>query len=361
MRSRAAVCHAFGGPHAVEDVLLREPRGDEVLVRVEACAVCHSDVSAAEGAWGGELPAVYGHEAAGTVVEAGAGVARAQVGDAVVVTLIRACGRCRSCLRGEPALCLDDGPVDSPLSLPGGRRVVQGMRTAAFARHVLVHESQVVPVPPDVPRVTASLLGCGVLTGVGAAVRTAAIEDGARVVVLGAGGVGLSCVQGARLAGAATIVAVDPVPAKREAAAAVGATHTVDAASADVVGAVREVAGADGADYVLVATGARSAVQTALELLARGGTAVLVGMPPSGSTVEIDPTELAHHGRRIVGSKLGSARPDADIPWLVDLYRDGRLELDGLVSGTFPLERLDEAMAEVRAGAALRNVVVPGG
>jgi Zn-dependent alcohol dehydrogenase len=353
--TRAAVCHAFGEPHLVEEVLLRAPLVDEVLVKVGACAICHSDISYAAGAWGGALPAVYGHEAAGTVVEVGSGVERVRTGDRVVVTLVRSCGTCPSCTRGRPALCVDETRVASPLSLPDGRPVAQGLNTAAFAEHVVVHASQVVPIPPEVPLEAASLLGCGVLTGIGAAVHTASVAEGDTVVVIGAGGIGLNCIQGARLAGAGAIVAVDPVEAKHAAAMALGATQAVDPAVA--ADRVREATGGFGADTVLVATGARAALESGLDLLSRGGSLVIVGMPANGVKLELDPGDLAHHGRRVLGSKLGSARPDLDIPWLLDLYAEGRLALDELISGRYPLEELDEAIAAVVRGDALRNVI----
>jgi Zn-dependent alcohol dehydrogenase len=355
---RAAVCRAFGEPLGVEELSLRAPLAGEVRLRVDACSICHSDIAYAAGAWGGDLPAVYGHEAAGTVVDVGAGVERVAAGDAAVVTLIRSCGRCRTCARGEPALCLDVPRVDHALVDANGQPVVHGLRTAGFADHVLVHESQVARIPQDVSPVLASPLGCGVITGVGAAVHTARIEPGATVVVVGAGGVGLNCIQGATLAGAGVIVAVEPVAGKREAARAFGATHAVDPAEGGVAEAVRGIVGADGADVVLVAAGSTAALETGIGLLGRGGTAVVVGMPPAGATVAIDPTEIADNGLRVVGSKMGSSRPERDIPWLLDLYREGRLELDRLVSGRYALEDVNVAIAAVRRGDALRNVIV---
>ena len=358
VRIEAAVCRAFGEPLVVEELELRSPQRGEVLVRVGACAICHSDISFADGAWGGELPAVYGHEAAGTVVEVGAGVRRVATNDRVVVTLIRSCGACRSCARGRPALCLDETPVSSPLSSPDGRVVVQGLRTAAFADHVVVHESQVVPIPGDVPLEIASLLGCGVLTGVGAVVHTARVEAGSSVVVIGAGGVGLNCIQAASLVQASRIVAVDLVVTKLDAATAFGASHTVDLSSEDPVRTVHELTGGAGADYVFVATGSKAALEQGIALLGRGGTAVIVGMPATGVMVEIDPSELAHHGRSLLGSKMGSTRPDEDIPWLLGLYHEGQLALDRLISGRYDLHDVNEAIAAVMRGEALRNVLV---
>lgn len=359
---RAAVCHAFGRPLVVEEVEIDSPGRGEVAVRIAACGICRSDVASIEGAWGGPLPAVYGHEAAGVVEETGRGVAGVEVGDHVVVTLIRSCGRCPFCARGEPAFCEAPGPRDrrSPLRFPEGAEIVQGFGVGAFAERVVVHASQAVPIPRALPLEPASLLGCAVLSGVGAVVNTARVEAGSSVVVIGAGGVGLNCLQGAVLAGADPIVAVDVAEAKLEAARLFGATHAVHAAGGGVDEAVRGLTGGRGADYVFVAAGAPGLVEQGLALLRRGGALVVIGMPASGARSAIDPTALAHDGLRILGSKLGSARPHVDIPTLAELYRQGRLKLDGLVSARYPLEDVNEALESAARGDALRSVLVPG-
>ena len=345
---RAAVCMEFGRPLVLEDVELAPPGPGEVRVRVEACGICHSDVAYAAGAWGGALPAVYGHEAAGAVVETGPDVRELEPGDTVVVSLIRSCSSCELCARGLPALCTTSFPLDehSPLRTADGGEIVQGMRVGAFAEEVVVHESQAVPLADGVPLDRACLLACAVATGWGAVTRDAQVEPGASVAVIGTGGVGLNCVQAAAHAGADPIVAVDLSPAKLEAALAFGAT------------AVGEVPG--GADYVFVAAASGAAFEQGLKMLRRGGTLVAVGMPPSGVSAAFDPADLAHNGQRIVGSKMGSTRPAEDIPALAELYRSGRLKLDELVSGHFPLERVNDAIAAAREGAALRNVLVAG-
>lgn len=345
----AAVCRGFGDPLTVEELLLRRPLAAEVLVRVAACSICHSDIAYADGAWGGELPAVYGHEAAGTVVEVGPGCGTIAPGDRVVVTLVRSCGRCRRCTRGAPTRCEAVPALEPPLRDAFGDTVVQGLRVAAFADHVLVHASQLVPVPDDVSLDVASLLGCGVLTGVGSVLRTAGVEAGDSVAVIGAGGVGLNCVQGAVLAGAGEIVAVDPVAGKRAAALALGATDALDPSKVDVDDRLF--------DYVFVAVGAKQALQVGLRLLGRGGKAVVVGMPPTGVTLELDATALADSGQQILGSKLGSSVPREDIPWLLERYREGRLQLDELISGRFALRDVNDALEASRGGEALRNVL----
>jgi Zn-dependent alcohol dehydrogenase len=359
-RVRAAVCTAFGAPLAVQDVLLRDPGPGEVGVRVVACAICHSDLIFLRGGWGGDLPAVFGHEAAGVVDAVGPSVRGVSPGDHVVITLVRSCDRCPQCLRGLPALCTGGAELpiarDSPLRMPDGRPVTHGVRTAALAEAVTVHASQVVPIPRSVPLESAALLGCGVLTGVGAVLTTARAEVGSAVGVIGVGGVGLNAVQGAVLAGAGIVVAVDLVPAKLETALALGATHAVDAAS-DVEAAVAGLTGGRGLDHVVVAAGSARAVERAVTLAAPGGTVVVVGLSP-GSTVALDLDGIADLGLRILGSKVGSARPHVDVPRLAELYLRGRLNLDELISGRFPLDRVNEAVAEAEGGHALRSVVV---
>ncbi len=357
---RAAVCHAFGEPLVIEEIEISAPRRGELRVELAACAICQSDIHYLEGAWGGTLPAVYGHEAAGVVAEVGAGVEGFAVGDHVVVTLIRSCGACDACDRDEPVLCDATFPLDEqgPLTALDGTAIVQGLRTGAFAEQVVVDASQAVVVPADLPLDRAALLACGVITGVGAVVNTAEVEPGSSVVVIGTGGVGLNAVQGAALAGATTIVAVDPSDAKLEAARAFGATHTANPDLEDVAEIVTAVTGGRRADYVIVTVGAQRAVEQAPLLLRRAGTMVIVGIPASGVTVSIDPGTIANDGQRILGSKMGSARIAVDVPNLVALYQEGRLMLDELISGRYPLAQINDAIASVGSGNAIRNLIV---
>ena len=357
---RAAVCREFGAPLAIEEVELADPGPGEVTVKIGATAVCHSDITYAEGSWGGSLPAVYGHEAAGVVSSVGRGVTSVSVGDPVVVTLIRSCGQCHGCRIGQPVTCDATFPLDerSPLTDASGQPIVHGMRTAAFAEYALVESSQLVRIPPDLPLDVASLLACGVITGYGAVTNTAKVTPGSHVVVLGCGGVGLNSVQAAHLAGAETVIAIDVADVKLAAAATFGATHGLNPSSGDVVEGVRALTGGRGADYVFVTVGAKSAIDQSYALLATGGAVVLVGMPASGVTSQIDPGEIASRSQRILGSKMGSARIDVDVPSLIGLYREGRLKLDELISGRFELHRINEAIASVKSGEALRNVIV---
>ena len=358
---KAAVCRAFGEKLTIEEVNLAPPRAGEVRVRVAACAICHSDILYADGAWGGTLPAVYGHEAAGVVEEVGAGVTHLKPGDHAVVTLIRSCGHCRSCSRGAQVRCETRFPLDeqSPLSVhPTGEVLVQGLRTGAFAEQVVVEASQAVAIPKEVPLDCAALLACGVITGAGAVINTAAVRPGDSVIVTGTGGVGLNAVQGAALAGASPIIALDLSPAKREAALQFGATHAFDPTSENLAGLIRAVNDGRKADWVFVTVGAKSAMEQATTLISRGGGVVIVGMPASGVTVSYDPGWLAADEQRVLGSKMGSARVRIDIPNLVAAYQQGRLKLDELISNRYPLDRINEAIASVKRGEALRNVIV---
>jgi Zn-dependent alcohol dehydrogenase len=357
---RAAVCRAFGELLSIEEVAIDPPGPFQLAVRIDACAICHSDIAYADGAWGGALPAVYGHEAAGRVAAVGPGVHGFAVGEPVLVTLIRACGACPACAGGDPTSCTHAwDEAASPLRDHAGAPLAQGLKTAAFAEVVVVDRSQCVRLPPDLPADLACLLACGVITGVGSVVNAARVRPGASVAVIGAGGVGLNVIQGAALAGAAWIVAVDPVPAKLESARAFGATDGVPAGP-EAADAVRALTGGRGVDYAFVAVGVPAAVEAATAFLAPGGTAVVVGMPPSGSRACYDPTALASMNQSIVGSRMGRAVLGRDVPWLIDQWRAGRLKLGELVSGRYPLERINEAIADARAGSALRNVVVFG-
>lgn len=359
---RAAVCHGPGAPLLVEDLTLADPGPDEVRVAIEACGICHSDLTYVDGGWAVDYPVVLGHEAAGRVTEVGGKADGPVVGEKVVVSLIRSCGQCRACRRGHDVACTGRMHLHdhSPLTDPAGNPVTQGLYTGAFADAVVVHRSQCVPVPEDLPSTSAALLGCAVLTGVGAVTNTARVDAGEAVVVVGCGGVGLAAVQGARIAGADPIVAVDPLPNKRDAALRFGATHAVDADD-DVTEAVRAATGGQLADHVLVTTPAPAAMAGALDLAAPMGTLILVGIPDDGVTTEFDTGLLAVRNQSILGSKMGTSRPAVDVPLLVEHWRAGRLDLDGMVTSVHPLEGIAGAVAEMRSGAAIRTVVCPGG
>lgn len=357
---KAAVCREFGKPLVIEDLELGPPGVGEVRVKLAACAICHSDIHYAEGAWGGKLPAVYGHEASGIVDQTGPGVALVKPGDYVVVTLIRSCGRCYYCVRGELNMCEVTFPLDerSPLTDVDGSPVVHGLRTAAFAEYVLVDQSQVVRIPESVPLDSASLLACGVITGLGAVVNTARVPAGSSVVVIGTGGVGLNSVQGAALSGANPVIGVDIADNKLEAAREFGATHIINPSTEGLASSVRSLTGGRGADYVFVTVGSGPAISGSVDLLRRSGTAVVVGMPAVGVKTEIEALDFADNGQVMIGSKMGSARINVDIPKLVELYEQKKLKLDELVTAKYALEDINEAIADVNNSGALRNVIV---
>jgi Zn-dependent alcohol dehydrogenase len=360
MKTRAAVCRKFGAPLEIEEVDLAEPNQGEVRVKIAACAICHSDIFYMDGSWGGELPAVYGHEASGVIEAVGPGVSRVKVGDPVVATLIRSCGHCPTCAGGSAVQCEEVFPLSlkSPLTDHAGKPIGHGMGIGAFAEHVVVDQSQIAPLPADMKLDVASLIACGVITGMGAVVNTAAVPAGASVVVIGCGGVGLNSIQGARVAGAAPIIAIDVADGKLEAARGFGATHTINARSEDVATRVSEITAKRKADFVFVTVGVAGAAEQAISLLGRNGAAVIVGMPPVGVTTTFDPSWLAALGQKVLGSKMGSARLPIDVPRIVELYHEGRLKLDELITGRYAFADINEAIASSRSGAALRNVVV---
>jgi S-(hydroxymethyl)glutathione dehydrogenase/alcohol dehydrogenase len=357
---KAAVCRAFNEPLVIEELTLEAPQAGELVVDVKACAICHSDITYMDGGWGGALPALYGHEAAGVVSAVGPETPGVQVGDHVVVTLIRACGQCFYCSRGDRVMCETTLPLSTrePIKDATGAAVAQMMNVGSFAEQVLVHHSQIAVMPKDVSFSVASLLGCGVITGVGAAINTTTIKPGESVVVIGTGGVGLNCIQGAALSGANPLIAVDVNDAKLEASKEFGATHGINSKTQDVAAEVKALTNGRMADHVLVSVGVGPAIEQGIGLMGKGAETIIVGMPPSGVTTTFDPSWIAADSQRIVGSKMGSAQTPADIPQLVGLYRGGRLKLDELVTKEYPLEEINEAIAAVKRGEALRNVVV---
>jgi S-(hydroxymethyl)glutathione dehydrogenase/alcohol dehydrogenase len=356
---KAAVCREFGKPLSIEEVTLAPPQAGEVKVRVSACGICQSDVHSIAGAWGGTLPAVYGHEVAGVIDAVGPGVDDLRAGQPVVVSLIRSCRHCAFCARGEPVFCETTFRLDreSPLTAKNGAAITQGMHTGGFAESVVVDASQAVGIPDDIPFDAAALLACAVITGFGAVVNTAGVAPGSSVVVIGTGGVGLNAVQAAAICGARPVIAVDLSNQKLDAARRFGATHTVNPRKESLDAAIAALTRGRRADTVIVTAGSTKAVEQGVTLARRGGTVVLVGMPPSG-VATIDPGQIAHDGQRILGSKVGSARPQIDIPRLVSLYRDGRLKLDELVSHRYPLRDINAAIAAAGRDDVLRNVIV---
>ena len=355
---KAAVCHEFGTDLVIEEVQLAPPGPSEIEVEIDAVAICHSDISYQQGGFGGALPAVYGHEAAGRVTALGPNAQGVEVGDSVCVTLIRACGHCISCASGRPTTCEVPAPgTAGPLKTKDGGEIFQAMACGAFAEKVVVHDSQVAKIPKDMAMDVASLISCGVITGVGSAVFASGIHAGQDVVVIGAGGVGLNAIQGAFLAGARRIVAVDMLDEKLEAAREFGATDTVSAKEEKPWNAVRKILGR-GADSVLVTVGVDAVYNQAPRYLAAGGNVVMVGLPHGDKTAQYSPLVMANQGQSLIGSKMGDVVVKRDIAWIVDLYQQGRLKLDELISGRWSFDQINEAIADTKTGTARRNVIV---
>ncbi len=357
---KAAVCYEFGKPLVIDNLDIDSPRAGEVKVKIAACAICHSDITYIDGGWGGRLPKVFGHEAAGVVEEAGPGVHRVAVGERVLVTLLRSCGYCGSCEGGRPNICETRFPLDVEARMKNGdgATVKQGLRTGAFAEYTVVDQSQVAPIPDDLPFDVASLLSCGVITGFGAVVNTAKLPANAATAVVGCGGVGLNAVQGAAYSGAFPLIAIDIIDRKLKTARAFGATHAINSAKTDARAQAQKITNGRGPDYIFTAAGNPKAIEQGIQLLAPGGTLTIVGMPPTGDLVSFDATNLADTGQRILTSKMGSTRLRIDIPKLIALYQNGRLKLDELISNRYPLREINRAIDEVRGDGVLRNVVL---
>lgn len=364
---KAAVLYRTKQPLQVEEVDLAPPGEGEVMVRIGAAGVCHSDYHFMNGDLPITLPAVLGHEGAGVVEEVGPGVKALQKGDHVVLLFRAACGRCEYCARARPALCALAGQLRNTGRLldgtsrlsRGGEEIRHFLGVSCFAERAVVPVEGAVRIPDDIPLEIAALMGCAVLTGVGAAVNTAAVEPGATVLVVGAGGIGLNCVMGAVVAGANQVITADLSDSKLELSLDFGATHTVNAGERDLVAAVRELTAGEGVDYAFEAIGNPRATRQAFESLRRGGTAVSVGIAPIGSDLSIDAGELVYQEKTLKGSYYGSSRPHADITRFLNLYRSGRLPLDRLLSRRYPLERVNEAYDALLAGEVARSVLIP--
>lgn len=356
---KAAVCRAFGAPLTIEEISIAAPSKGQLLIKIEAVAICHSDIAFMDGIWGGVLPAVYGHEAAGRILEVGEGVTDYAVGDPVIATLIRSCGTCRYCSNDHHTNCETpyDRMAQSPLRDADNNALEHGMAIGAFAEQVIVDQSQIMPIPTDMKMDAASLLSCGVITGYGAVTNSAQMNEGANVVIIGAGGVGLNAIQGAALNGAAKVIAVDLSQEKLDAATEFGATHGI-LSGENLATDVFALTEGRGADYVFVTVGAIQAFQSAPDLLAPRGEVIMVGMPPVGATATYEPINLASTNQAIRGSKMGETMLARDIPKLISEYQNGQLKLDELISNRYSLDQINEAIEDTRKGASRRNVIV---
>jgi len=360
----------FSGPdQPIEycEVELAAPGPHEVRVKIAAGGVCHSDLHVRRGEWEPPVPLVMGHEGSGIVTAVGAEVTTLVPGDHVILSWVAPCGACRYCVAGKEARCqvaativapggvLQDGT--SRLSRDGST-VHHYLGVSSFAEEAIVPALGAIKVRSDAPIDTLAIVGCAVATGVGAVMNTAQVEAGATVVVIGCGGVGLSVVQGARLAGASRIVAIDLLPAKTAVAAVLGATDVLNVAGVDPVAALRELL-PDGADYVFDAIGLTKTTEQAIQMLGLGGAAVIVGLPPTGAKASFEPLVLAEADQKILGSNYGSVRAHIDLPKLVDWYMNGDLLLDEMISSRRPLSEAVAALDDLQSGAALRTLLIP--
>lgn len=361
MDIKAAVLRTANEPMSIETLTIDEPMDNEVLIRTVASGVCHSDLHIYEGVVnGGRMPMVLGHEGAGVVEAVGANVAHVSPGDHVVSCLSGFCGRCEQCLGGHPNVCVANPtarPRGSAPRLRQGDEKVHGfINIGGFAEKMLVHENSIVRIEPDIPLDVACLVGCGVLTGVGAALRTAAVRPGETVAVFGCGGVGLSIVQGAKIAGAGQIIAIDKSPEKLRLAESLGATHAIDASEVDdAVSAVRELSGG-GVNHAFEAVGIPALVTQAAMSLTVRGTCTIVGVPPDGAVFEI-PYAAIRPECTIQTCRMGSNRFRTDIPQYLEFNQNGLLHLDEMISAKPGLDGVNDAFAALQAGTGTRTVL----
>jgi S-(hydroxymethyl)glutathione dehydrogenase/alcohol dehydrogenase len=366
IETTAAVLKEFGRPQVVERIRVRDPGPGEVLVRLHAAGVCHSDVGQADGDWPFPLPAVLGHEGAGIVEAIGPDVVGVSVGSRVLLSSAPGCGACRHCAVGRPILCQRSLAAMSAGTLTTGGTPLEGATgpiaayalLSCFSEHAVVASRSIVPLPDAVSFEVGALIGCAVITGVGAAIATLDIEAGSNGAVIGAGGVGVNAIQGARARGATAVLAADVVAARLEQARRFGATDAIDARSEGRVTELREAAADDGLDWAIVTVGAADAVQLGFDLVGPGGVVCVVGLLPQNQPVSIDMLDLVTYEKRIVGSAYGSLDPRALIPRIIDLYLDGRLLLDELVSARLPLEGINDAFDLSRRAEGIRPVLV---
>jgi S-(hydroxymethyl)mycothiol dehydrogenase len=355
---RGVVARTRGAPVEVVTVHVPDPGPDEVLIRVEACGVCHTDLHYREGGISKRFPFLLGHEAAGRVEAVGAGVTNVAPGDAVVIAWRAPCGTCRSCLRGRPWYCFDSQNARQRMTLDDGTELTAALGIGAFAELCLVHAAQAVKVDPTVRREAAALIGCGVMAGYGAAVNTGAVVPGDTVAVIGCGGVGSAAIAGAAIAGARMVIAVDVVAQKLEWARRFGATHTIDATREDPIDAIRGLTGGFGADLVIDAVGRPETYLQAFLARDHAGRLVNVGVPPEhGMTVELPMSEVFGRGGSMRSSWYGDCLPTRDFPLLIDLYRKGRLDLDGFVSEIISIDDVEDAFRKIVNSEVLRSVV----
>lgn len=359
---RAAVVRSVGAGFEIVDIYLAPPGPREIIVDVKASGLCHSDLSIAQHGMGFPMPALLGHEVAGVVAEIGSEVTTVQVGDRIALCMVAGCGVCDECRSARPYRCtrtetLERSAGEAPRLTLDGEDLMQFMGVGGFAEQVLVDQNFAIPIPDEISFEVACLLGCGVVTGAGAAINTAQIGPGDTAAVIGCGGVGLNTIQGAALAGASRIIAVDRQPAKLELARSFGATDTVNAGDGDPVEAVRELT-SGGVTHAFEAIGMQATAEQAVRMLGVGGTALLIGVQKAGTRLDLDTFgDIILPQRRIVGVSMGSTNPHVDIRMFANLYLQGRFNLDDLVSERIGLDEIDRAYGELARGEVARAVI----
>ncbi|ADG77049.1 Mycothiol-dependent formaldehyde dehydrogenase OS=Tsukamurella paurometabola (strain ATCC 8368 / DSM / CCUG 35730 / CIP 100753 / JCM 10117 / KCTC 9821 /NBRC 16120 / NCIMB 702349 / NCTC 13040) OX=521096 GN=Tpau_0408 PE=3 SV=1 [Tsukamurella paurometabola] len=355
---RGVVARAKGEPTSVVPIVIPDPGPGEVVVSVQACGVCHTDLHYREGGINDEFPFLLGHEAAGVVESVGEGVDHVAPGDFVVLNWRAVCGQCRACKRGKPQYCFDTFNATQKMTLEDGTELSPALGIGAFAEKTLVHQGQCTRVDATADPAVVGLLGCGVMAGLGAAVNTGGVSRGDTVAVIGCGGVGDAAIAGARLVGARTIIAVDRDPKKLDWARDLGATHAINAAETDAVEAIQELTGGFGADVVIDAVGRPETWKQAFYARDLAGTVVLVGVPTPDMTLDMPLIDFFSHGGSLKSSWYGDCLPERDFPQLVDLYQQGRLPLDKFVTERISLDEVEAAFETMHRGEVLRSVVV---
>jgi S-(hydroxymethyl)glutathione dehydrogenase/alcohol dehydrogenase len=358
---KAAIFERVNEPMKIQDIELADARGREILVRTVAAGICHSDLLFYEGGWEHKLPTILGHEVSGIVERVGSDVTSVKVGDHIIGCAGGPCYECRYCVAGRPIICInrnhDRKSSEPPRITSQGRQIHQYGQLSGFSEMILIHEHACAVIPKGIPLNLAAVIGCGVATGLGAVFNTAKVEPGASVVVTGVGGVGLNAIQGARIAGAAKIIAVDINPANLELARKLGATDLIDSRQVDAVGEVKSLTNG-GADYVIETSGLAKVAETTFDMLGEGSTAVLVGLPPAhGTKISFDMTRFIPSEITVKGSHVGSLRPRIDLPRYCDMYLSGALNLESLVTHTYALEDINEGFSRIAEGANGRAII----
>ena len=355
---RGVIAGGKGAPVKVESVLVPDPGPGEVLVRVQACGVCHTDLHYREGAISDDFPFFLGHEAAGIIEKTGEGVSNVATGDFVILAWRAPCGTCRSCLRGRPWYCFDSRNAQQQMTLSDGTPLSTALGIGAFAELTLVDAGQAIKVNPDASPAAAGLIGCGIMAGLGAAINTGGVSRGDSVAVIGCGGVGDAAIAGSRLAGAHTIIAVDIDDRKLEWAKDFGATHTINATRTDPVEAIKELTDGNGVNVAIEAVGNPVTYEQAFYARDLAGTVVLVGVPSPDMKIELPLLEVFGRGGALKSSWYGDCLPTRDFPMYIDLYLEGRLDFDRFVSETISLDDVEEAFHKMERGEVLRSVVM---